>query len=72
MPSQPSGSKQPAGVKPVKGKNPVPKEGHLPINEFLGELQGANSPFGDDIEFPLSADRLDYTHPDPKAPVGSE
>jgi hypothetical protein len=51
-----------------KGKNPVPKDGYLPVNEMLGEYQGANSPFGDEVKFPLPVDALAYTHPDPDAP----
>lgn len=54
---------RPAG----SGRNPVPKPGHLPVNEMLGEYQGANSPFGDDVTFPLAVEELDYTHPDPDA-----
>jgi succinate dehydrogenase / fumarate reductase iron-sulfur subunit len=48
----------------------VPKDGHLPVNELLGEYQGANSPFGDDQTFPLPVDSLPYSHPDPKARAG--
>jgi hypothetical protein len=55
--------------KPGKGKNPVPKDGYLPVNEMLGEYQGANSPFGDEVTFPLPLDQLNYTHPDPHASV---
>lgn len=55
--------------KPGKGKNPVPKDGHLPVNEMLGEFQGANSPFGDEVKFPLPVDSLPYDHPDPNAPM---
>jgi succinate dehydrogenase / fumarate reductase iron-sulfur subunit len=53
--------------KPGRGKNPVPKEGNLPVNEMLGEYQGANSPFGDDVSFPLATDKIEYVHPDPEA-----
>ncbi|MDQ1658579.1 MAG: hypothetical protein QOD41_3662 [Cryptosporangiaceae bacterium] len=56
--------------KPGKGKNPVPKDGYLPVNEMLGEYQGANSPFGDEVVFPLPLDQLNYTHPDPHARTG--
>jgi succinate dehydrogenase / fumarate reductase iron-sulfur subunit len=55
---------------PGRGKNPAPKDGHLPVNELLGEYQGANSPFGDDQTFPLPVDSLPYSHPDPKARAG--
>ncbi|HEV2088462.1 MAG TPA: hypothetical protein VGR21_09130 [Cryptosporangiaceae bacterium] len=53
--------------KPGRGKNPVAKEGHLPVNELLTEYQGACSPFGDDVTFPLPVEDLAYTHPDPSA-----
>ena len=53
-----------------KGKNPVMKDGHLPVNEMLGEYQGANSPFGDEVKFPLPVEQLNYSHPDPHAPAG--
>ena len=56
-------------VKPGKGKNPVPKDGNLPVNEMLGEFQGANSPFGDEVTFPLPVESLGYEHPDPNAPT---
>ena len=52
-------------TRPAKksGKNPVMKDGHLPVNEMLGEYQGANSPFGDDVKFPLPVEALGYEHP---------
>ncbi len=31
---------------------------HLAVSEFLGEHQGASSPFGD-LDFPLSAEELE-------------
>jgi succinate dehydrogenase / fumarate reductase iron-sulfur subunit len=48
-------------------RNPVVKDGHLPVNEMLGEYQGANSPFGDDRRFPLPVEKITYVHPDPDA-----
>jgi succinate dehydrogenase / fumarate reductase iron-sulfur subunit len=41
-------------------------EGHLPISEFAAEMQGGLSPFGEDVEFPLPADRVAYVHPGPE------
>jgi hypothetical protein len=38
------------------------KPDHLAVSEFLGELQGPASPFGD-IPLPLPVDKLDYSHP---------
>ena len=34
------------------------KAERLPVSEFLGIYQGANSPFGDDLEFPLPVEKL--------------
>jgi hypothetical protein len=42
---------------------------HLPVTELLGEYQGANSPYGDDLRFPLPLDQITYEHPeDPEDP----
>jgi hypothetical protein len=67
MPSQTAEGEPKQGEPTPSRKNPVPKDGHLPVSEFLGELQGPPSPFGDDIEFPLPIAKLGYVHPDPKA-----
>ena len=40
---------------------PLP-DGHLPVTEVTFDRAGAASPFGDDVIFPLPADRLLYTH----------
>jgi len=37
-----------------------------PVNELLSQLTGAQSPFGDDLEFPLPVEQLHYTHPGPE------
>ncbi len=39
------------------------KEGHLPVSEFAAERAGPLSPFGEDVEFPLPADKVAYIHP---------
>jgi succinate dehydrogenase / fumarate reductase, iron-sulfur subunit len=39
------------------------EDGHLPITELTFENQGAGSPFGDDVTFPLPVDDLNYHHP---------
>jgi hypothetical protein len=49
-------------------KNPTPDEGKLPVSELLGEFQGPNSPFGDDIHLPLPISALRYDHPEVAAP----
>ncbi|HJQ01244.1 MAG TPA: hypothetical protein VJ851_06580 [Jatrophihabitans sp.] len=36
-----------------------------PVNELLSNKPGSQSPFGDDIAFPLSVDHLFYSHPGP-------
>ena len=38
-------------------------EGHLPVSELASEMQGGLSPFGEDVEFPLPADKVAYRHP---------
>lgn len=40
--------------------------GHLPVSEFLAEVQGGLSPFGEDVEFPLPSDKVAYIHPAPE------
>jgi hypothetical protein len=38
------------------------KPGRLPVSEFAFDRAGAASPFGDDIEFPVPPEQLDYQH----------
>jgi len=38
-------------------------EAHL--SEFAADMAGSLSPFGQDVEFPLPAERLGYRHPGP-------
>ncbi|GII21110.1 succinate dehydrogenase/fumarate reductase iron-sulfur subunit [Planosporangium mesophilum] len=42
---------------------PVGPDGKLPVTEFTGQLAGAQSPFGDDVEFPMPATDINYQHP---------
>ena len=35
------------------------------ISEFLSDVAGPLSPFGDEVEFPLPISRLGYRHPGP-------
>lgn len=44
------------------------KPGRLPVGEFTFDRAGAGSPFGDDITFPVPAERLSYEHPVPVEP----
>ncbi|GAB7043836.1 MULTISPECIES: succinate dehydrogenase/fumarate reductase iron-sulfur subunit [Catenuloplanes] len=37
--------------------------GHLAITELTFENQGAGSPFGDDVRFPLPPEEINYHHP---------
>ena len=39
------------------------REGRLPVSEFAAERPGPLSPFGEDVEFPLPADKVNYEHP---------
>jgi succinate dehydrogenase / fumarate reductase iron-sulfur subunit len=36
----------------------------MPVSEFAFDRAGAGSPFGDDLTFPLPAERLVYEYPD--------
>jgi hypothetical protein len=36
-----------------------------PVNELLSDKSGSQSPFGDDLTFPLPAEALYYSHPGP-------
>jgi hypothetical protein len=42
------------------------EDGQNAITEFLGRHAGSQSPFGDEPEFPLPVDRLQYDHPTPQ------
>lgn len=33
------------------------------VSEFAAESSGAQSPFGDDVQFPLPVESLGYAHP---------
>jgi hypothetical protein len=37
-----------------------------PVNELLSNKAGSQSPFGDDIAFPLPVESLYYDHPGPE------
>jgi succinate dehydrogenase / fumarate reductase, iron-sulfur subunit len=39
------------------------EDGKLPLTELTFDRAGAGSPFGDDVEFPLRSDDLNYHHP---------
>jgi succinate dehydrogenase / fumarate reductase iron-sulfur subunit len=41
----------------------VGEDGKLPLTELTFDRAGAASPFGDDVEFPLRTDDLNYHHP---------
>jgi succinate dehydrogenase / fumarate reductase iron-sulfur subunit len=44
----------------------VGDDGRLPLTELTFDRAGAASPFGDDVEFPLPADDLNYHRPEEK------
>ncbi|HTZ45524.1 MAG TPA: hypothetical protein VMB79_16820 [Jatrophihabitans sp.] len=39
--------------------------GEHPVNELLSNKAGSQSPFGDDVSFPLPVESLFYQHPGP-------
>ncbi|MDP9797707.1 succinate dehydrogenase / fumarate reductase iron-sulfur subunit [Catenuloplanes nepalensis] len=41
----------------------IDADGHMAITELTFENQGAGSPFGDDVRFPLPPDEINYHHP---------
>jgi len=61
MTAQPEPSTEPGRHK--KSRSKTVKPGHLPVGEVTFDRPGAGSPFGDDIEFPVPAERLTYEHP---------
>ncbi|MHA2788414.1 hypothetical protein ACXZ66_04625 [Corynebacterium sp. S7] len=40
----------------------TPGDGH-PVTEISSKLQGASSPFGDDLVLPRPSEELGYVHP---------
>ena len=52
-----------ADKRPVPSRAYIVPEGRLPVSEFAADRPGAQSPFGDDLRFPLPVERLTYTHP---------
>jgi hypothetical protein len=56
------------GAAAPHGHGQIVKPGRLPVTEFAFDRAGAASPFGDDLHFPLPADRLTYVHPVEGAP----
>lgn len=40
-------------------------DGRLPVSEFAAERPGPLSPFGEDVEFPLPPEKVEYVHPSP-------
>jgi hypothetical protein len=38
-----------------------------PVNELLSDKPGAQTPFGDDVVFPLPVEELHYSHPGPES-----
>jgi hypothetical protein len=60
--AEPKQSQQKA--RPTRSRAKIVKPGRMPVSEFAFDRAGAGSPFGDDITFPVPADRLTYQHPD--------
>ncbi|MFI1991125.1 succinate dehydrogenase/fumarate reductase iron-sulfur subunit [Actinoplanes sp. NPDC020271] len=50
---------------------PVGPDGRLDIAELAATTQGGPSPFGEDMEFPLPLERVNYHHPEPETPPRS-
>jgi len=62
---------QPDGAAPINWHRELPppmgadlgEDGQLPLNELASDRMGANSPFGDDVQFPVDPKNLNYYHP---------
>ncbi len=52
-------SRQPEGR--PSGRADAPE--NFTVSELAAENPGAQSPFGEDVEFPLPLDKIAYTHP---------
>lgn len=50
-------------VEPTWGQS---EDAGPPVTEFLGEMAGPLSPFGEDHSFPLPPERIRYAHPTDK------
>lgn len=57
---------KPTDPRRVEPTWPSQEEGHESVSEFTSEIQGAVSPFGEGLEFPLPLDGLGYRHPGPE------
>jgi hypothetical protein len=55
-----AGTVSPRGSQPSNWDELYPDH---PVNELLSQKPGAQSPFGDDITFPLPVEELFYRHP---------
>ncbi len=55
--------------RPVPGRSGgplTPEDFEAHLDEFAANIAGSLSPFGQDVEFPLPAERLGYRHPRPE------
>lgn len=62
--TDPRHTSAPKPAKPPRTRARVVKPGRMPVSEFAFDRAGAGSPFGDDLTFPLPAERLVYEYPD--------
>jgi hypothetical protein len=54
-------------VTPAVGEGWQDSYGEHPVNEFLSQKPGPQTPFGDDVVFPLPLEHLFYHHPGPES-----
>jgi succinate dehydrogenase / fumarate reductase iron-sulfur subunit len=52
-------------VEPAGRAAPPRADGRLPVTEFTLDRSGAASPYGDDVEFPMPVQEINYQHPEP-------
>jgi succinate dehydrogenase / fumarate reductase iron-sulfur subunit len=55
---------------PVPQAAPVGEDGRLNVTELTSDRSAAQSPFGDDVTFPLPPENLSYQHPKPQEADG--
>ncbi len=63
MTAQPKHASAPEQQRPGRSRAKTVKPGRMPVSEFAFDRAGAGSPFGDDLVFPVPAERLTYEHP---------
>jgi hypothetical protein len=59
-------SRLPSPYRAPRRAGPPPIIVDLHVDELAGDVAGPFSPFGQDVEFPLPLERINYAHPSPE------